>query len=373
MLRCKRLSRRWIEEHAEELLSQACTEYVAKFGGGERAARPVGWLVNAAWWRAQDLLVTEGRRPAASPLETAFHLADESTPTPEQQAFHRDSDERLRKALAHLPEKESRLLSLVYFGDHSVREAGQKVGWRKSAADRHHNAALEKLRALLGEDRSFHSPAGAGVLAWILGAPGAARKALAATLHRFAELGRRISALADPGSVAAVGGGGRALGACGVAAATVLCGVAASGVLPALRSAPPDRAPAAAKAASVEPITRRGLEAAPPPRSQAARPAAPPRNARDEESRTAALKAVGRTKREQRSAEHAPAPAASTAQTVNEFGVEADSAPARPATGTPESSVSSASSPASAAARPGPSAGAGSSPRSSSASPEFGL
>jgi RNA polymerase sigma factor (sigma-70 family) len=373
MLRCKRFSSRWIEEHADELLSQACTEYTARFADGGQAERPVGWLVHTAWWRAQDLLEAQGRKPPISSLETAFHLADESTPSPEQQALHHDSDERLRKALGHLPEKENRLLSLIYFGEHSIREAGQKVGWRKSAADRHHNAALEKLRALLGDERTLPSPATLGLLAWLLGIPGATRKALAAGSHRLAELWRRVSPLTDPAGAAATGGGGRVLGACGVAAATVLCGVAASGVVPALHGAPPHRAPSAAKASRVEPVAGQAFEGEPLLESETPRPAPAPRSAQGGKSPTVTVRPAGRAQPTRRQAQHTAASAATTAQTVNEFGVEASPAPASPATVTPEGSVSAGSSPALPSARPAPSSGGAGSPESPAAAHEFGL
>jgi RNA polymerase sigma factor (sigma-70 family) len=367
MLRAKRFSSRWIEEHADDLLSQACAEYAGKFSGAERAERPVGWLVNTAWWRAQDLLEAQGRKPPVSSLEAAFHLADESTPSPEQQALHTDSDERLRRALRHLPEKEGQLLSLVYFGNHSIREAGQKVGWRKSAADRHHNAALEKLRALLGDERSFASPATAALLAWILGIPSMTRRALTAGSHRLADLWRRLSPLTDPGSAAAAGGGGRVLGACGVAAATIACGVAASGVLPALHSASSHRAPPATRAARLEPSSHRAL--APLPSPPATRPAPAPSGAEEERSHTVKVTSADRAQPERHRTHHTTAPEASTAQTVNEFGVEAGSASASPATPAPESPAS----PASPSARPAPPSSGAGSPASTSAGPEFGL
>lgn len=48
-----------------------------------------------------------------------------------------------------LPERERMLLTLCYYDGMSIRAAGQQAGWGKSAADRHHRAALEKLTALL--------------------------------------------------------------------------------------------------------------------------------------------------------------------------------------------------------------------------------
>ena len=125
----------------------------------------MGWLLNCAYWRAQNLLDAETRKPRTASLDAVFHLADESTPTPEQQALDNDRQSRLREALSHLPGKERELLWLVYFEGMSIREAGRRLGWRKSAADRHHSAAMERMLALVG-DRALLSPAILGPAAW---------------------------------------------------------------------------------------------------------------------------------------------------------------------------------------------------------------
>ena len=395
MLRRKRLPRPWIAEHADELLSQAWIEYTAKLAKGEQVDCPAGWLINCAWWRALDLLRSQKSRPQLASLETAFHLADESTPTPEQQALGLDRDEGVRKVLAHLPDKDCELLALVYFEDYSVREAGRKVGWQKSTADRHHTAALEKLHALLGDSRSLPSPASVGLAAWILvnGEGHSALDAVAGAVlaparwasasgaelastatQRLGELWRKLSPLTDPGAAAATSGGGRALGACGVAAATVLCSVAASSVVPAFHAAA-HHAPAH-RAGSSKPKPNAG----PSPNSEyVALPSSSPGEAASAEAPTApqqrhakAVKAAGVTQPRQ-APQPGAAPKTGAEQTTSEFGVEASSTPAAPATPAPQSESQGSSQPATAPSRPAarPS-GTGSAP-SSSGSSEFGL
>src|SRR4051794_33556321 len=165
MLR-KKFSAVWIAENARDVLGQANMEYAEWLEDNPPARNPVGWLLNCAYRRAQNLLDSQTRKPSEASLEAVFHLADEATPSPEQQALDRDRHRRLREMLNFLPEKECALLALVYFEDHSIREAGRKVGWQKSAADRHHDRAMEKLRALVGDDRSLLSPATLGLAAW---------------------------------------------------------------------------------------------------------------------------------------------------------------------------------------------------------------
>jgi RNA polymerase sigma factor FliA len=94
------------------------------------------------------MLQAQLAKPTTS-IETIFHLADDSTPSPEEEAIQHELQERVRKAMGQLPERERELLALHYFDSASIREAGRRVGWGKSAADRHHRAGLERLRALL--------------------------------------------------------------------------------------------------------------------------------------------------------------------------------------------------------------------------------
>jgi RNA polymerase sigma factor (sigma-70 family) len=349
----RRFSATWIAENASDLMGQANVEYVEWLTVNPPARNPVGWLLRCAERRAKNLLDTQTRRPTPAPLDAVIHVADENTPTPEETALERDRQERLRQALGFLPEKERKLLALVYFGDCSIREAGRKLGWQKSAADRHHNWAMEKLRALVGDDRSVLSPATLGLVAWLLayGERGPWRRAIDAALtpgrealasgleagewtaRQLGELGRRLSSLGEPASVAASNGGGRLVGACGVAVATVVCGIAASGALPSGEAA---LAPGQAVSVPQSVDASRGfpvpdLPSAPPP------PVAP------KAAKAPSASATVREGRQRARATKSPAPRATIKQTVNEFGVESGSASGSESISTPEGSESPSS------------------------------
>ncbi len=145
----RNLSATWIAKHAEDLLAQAYVEYAKWLKDNPPAENPVGWILHCARWRAMNLLDSEKRRPRQTSLDAVFHLADESTPGPAQRIIERASERRVLVALRHLPPKERELLYLVYYEGMSIRGAGQELGWEKSAADRHHAAAAEKMRAML--------------------------------------------------------------------------------------------------------------------------------------------------------------------------------------------------------------------------------
>jgi RNA polymerase sigma factor (sigma-70 family) len=145
----RKFSAIWIAKNAEDLLGQATIEYAEWLQDNPPARNPVGWILKCVYWRAVNLLDSETRKPRTTSLDNVLHLADESTQTPEQQVLNADRQGRLRLALSHLPTKERKLLTMVYSAHMSIREAGRKLGWKKSAADRHHAAALKKMRAMV--------------------------------------------------------------------------------------------------------------------------------------------------------------------------------------------------------------------------------
>lgn len=135
----------FIERHTEDLFGQALLEFSRAIAEGDRILKPVGWLVNGAWWRTVDLLRQEKCRPGAASIEAAAELASDAL-TPEGEVLGLSSDEMLKTALLLLPATERRLIELIYVKGMSCRAAGRKVGWGKSAADRHHQDALSRLR-----------------------------------------------------------------------------------------------------------------------------------------------------------------------------------------------------------------------------------
>lgn len=366
MLR-RRFSAAWIAENAADLMAQANVEYAEWLEENAPARNPVGWLLTCAYRRAQNLLDRETRRPASSSLDSVLHVADEATPTPEQQALDGEREERLRAALAHLPEKECKLLALVYYGDLSVREAGRKLGWGKSAADRHHRAALAKLQALVGE-RNLLSPAHLGWGAWAIAygerhrlsaaidtaltplreAGARAGEAAGRIVRQAADAGRRLGPAAEHAPAAASGGGGRLIGACGVATASVVCGLATGGIVPiggiavhAATRAGKDR-PVAEVQRPASDLELNAPQLPVPETSSAAAEEAPPAPTAPRTTAKAEAKAK--------------APVASTKQTIEEFGVEGGAVAASEASA-PESSGSSGGSSSGSSAASSSSAG----------------
>jgi len=143
---------RFAEQNADDLFGQACSEYAGWLAEERKVDNPVGWLIHCARWRAMNLLDHQRRLPPTVSIETIFNAVDESSPAPEAAAIETEGISRLHQAIDLLPEKDGALLRLFFFENHSIREAGRKLKWRKSAAQRHYEAGVARLRALLGDD-----------------------------------------------------------------------------------------------------------------------------------------------------------------------------------------------------------------------------
>jgi len=147
LLHKKRFPREWIEREAPEAMARAEGDFAARLAAGKEDDT-VKLLVVIAYRRAMKMLGAQRAKPTVS-IETVFHLADESTPSPEEEAIRHDRQERVVEAMSHLTERERMLLKLRYYDGMSIREAGRHVGWGKSSANRHHGVALKQLKALL--------------------------------------------------------------------------------------------------------------------------------------------------------------------------------------------------------------------------------
>jgi RNA polymerase sigma factor (sigma-70 family) len=333
LLHAKHFPREWIKESVPEIMSQARTDFAARLAV-EHVEDAVNLLVVIAYRRAIKFVRAERSRPRETSIEHFFHLADESTPTPEQETLDHDRQATLVRAMRELPERERELLALIYFKEMQIGEAGRRLGWAKASATRHHQAALERLRELVGDREllgvevaipafvaSRHlSPPRAAVM-WIEGA--------AETLRDSLVLGSgRLGPLAETGNAAALGGAGRtAAGVCGAAVVACLAGAATGVVGPGLA------APDSKEAAVPNNSSRTHETPTAAPRRQLPVPEPEGRMSRESERTTKNRGDANASERSPTPA-HRPAsesrarpttsdpPTATAKQTVNEFGLE---------------------------------------------------
>lgn len=238
LLRSKRMSPRWIEENAEEVFGQAQREYAEWLAKGREAENPPGWMIHCAWRRTQDRLDYESRHPREVSFEKIVHAADEATQTPEQLVLEGDRRSELLRAMSFLDPADRELLRLAYFDGLPIREAGRQLGWEKSSSDRHHKAALDRLRAMLedkvdvpmlevgtaaaaGAALERSSPSTVSLLASSIG------DASTAALGRLEDLWRRLLPVSEPATANLAGTAARGAGVCGAAVLACL----ASGVI----------------------------------------------------------------------------------------------------------------------------------------------
>ncbi len=249
LLRRKRFSRQFVDNHGADLMAKAEFEYSRHLARGGEVTNPTGWLINCAWRRTQNLLEEQSRAPRMVGVDAVGPLVDESARTPEQQVLDADRARRLRHAIDALSVEERQVIELCYFEGMSVREVGRILNWDKSKADRRHRSALERVREVLGVDDVDSLAIDLGLAAYI---SLASERGTVPTLHigyealangashgisefvaRAHDLARRflLSGGGEPSSAAVASGTARTAGACGAAALACLAsGIVGPGV-----------------------------------------------------------------------------------------------------------------------------------------------
>lgn len=152
LLRRKRFSPRFIEQHGDDLFGTASLEYSRKVDEGADIENPTGWLIACAWRRTQSQLEAEGRRPEIVSTEVTGPVADEIGKDPEDALLSEDRVRKVREAVEELPVEQRRVVALSYFEGMTVREAARALDWHPSKAQRAHEAAKRRLQELLGVD-----------------------------------------------------------------------------------------------------------------------------------------------------------------------------------------------------------------------------
>ena len=95
---------------------------------------------------------------STSPLASADRVDETSLPaalvpsepdSPDSAYEQTETKERIRHAMATLPARERRLVSLYYFGDVTMKEIGAELGVNESRVSQLHARAIQRLRAAL--------------------------------------------------------------------------------------------------------------------------------------------------------------------------------------------------------------------------------
>ncbi len=79
-------------------------------------------------------------------------LVPSEPPSPDKAYETREVRERIRAALATLPPRERKVISLYYFGDVTMKEIGTEIGVNESRVSQLHARAIQRLRKALAAD-----------------------------------------------------------------------------------------------------------------------------------------------------------------------------------------------------------------------------
>ncbi len=102
---------------------------------------------------------------STSPLNTGEHVDESSLPPAlvpsEPDSPHRayekaETRDRVRTAIAALPWRERKVISLYYYGEVTMKEIGAEIGVNESRVSQLHARAIRRLRETLGEMRPEH-------------------------------------------------------------------------------------------------------------------------------------------------------------------------------------------------------------------------
>ncbi len=137
---------------AEEVVQDVFTRLWKKAAAyDETQAAVATWIMRIARNRAIDELRRRGARPAAEALED--ESPDGAAPAPEELAEASLRRGRVREALASLPEKQRKVITLAFFGGRTHVEIAAALGEPLGTVKTRIRAAMQALRDLLAEEK----------------------------------------------------------------------------------------------------------------------------------------------------------------------------------------------------------------------------
>ena len=144
-------------DYARYRAEERAHEYMQNMSEREGAAKEAGAAEDDPSDKAKALeniaqILSNVATVHITSIEAASKVADDKIPAPDAELETGQLGERVRTAVAALPEKERKLMELYYFEDKNLEEAGAVLGLSKSWACRLHARAIGLLRAELAQD-----------------------------------------------------------------------------------------------------------------------------------------------------------------------------------------------------------------------------
>jgi RNA polymerase sigma-70 factor, ECF subfamily len=138
-------------EEAEDILQEVMLQVWRRAGDfDERRGRPFTWLVTLARSRAIDRLRLLAARQRLA--DSAARNAPEEASDAVKDTLHSEQREIVQRALAELPEEQTRILRLAYFEGLTQAEIATKLTTPLGTVKTRMRSGMIKLRELLGKE-----------------------------------------------------------------------------------------------------------------------------------------------------------------------------------------------------------------------------
>jgi len=140
----------WMSRRAfAKLKAFEATDNLAEQSGEANAAKPLTTLAA----RAAEIDDALAKVTAAYVIAAVGQDRAETEATPETMLDTAEEQQKIKRGLDKLPEKERTLLEAVYFDGMTIEQAGERLGLSKSWASRVHAKALHRMRKSLSTER----------------------------------------------------------------------------------------------------------------------------------------------------------------------------------------------------------------------------
>jgi len=146
---------------------EAAREELRRELGAEPTLADLARRVGADEARLERTIVRISTIESTSPLAN-FDSLDSATlpavlvpsepPAPDRVFEQREVRDRVRGALAQLPARERRIISLYYFGEATMKQIGRAIGVNESRVSQLHARAIQRLRKVLEAGTALPAP-----------------------------------------------------------------------------------------------------------------------------------------------------------------------------------------------------------------------
>ena len=140
---------------------EVAREHLRNEMGGEPSLADIAKYLDMDEARLSRTIVRINTIESTSPLVSADDVDEANLPpvfvpseppAPDKACEQREVQDRLRGAVAALPQRERKVIGMYYFGDVTMKKIGEAIGVNESRVSQLHARAIQRLRKLVGSD-----------------------------------------------------------------------------------------------------------------------------------------------------------------------------------------------------------------------------